>query len=180
MRKLRRSVACGENTDISRAKLDIRSPQSTISVGRDCLIEGTLVTETAGSEIRIANNVYIGSGTILDCATSIIVEDDVLVSYGCILADSDNHSLRYSLRKHDLADWRQGKIDWSQHKRKSAPIRVSKGVWIGARVIILKGVTIGEGAVVGAGSVVSRDVPAWTVVAGNPARVVLEIPEDER
>ena len=55
------------------------------------------------------------------------------------------------------------------------PVIVGDNVWIGNRAIILPGVTIGDGAVVGAGSVVTRDVPARTVVAGNPARVVREL-----
>lgn len=54
----------------------------------------------------------------------------------------------------------------------SAPIKLEKSVWVAARAIILPGVTIGEGSVVGAGSVVSRDVPSWTVMAGNPAKLV--------
>ena len=60
--------------------------------------------------------------------------------------------------------------DWSVVN--SNPIKICDDVWIGMNVIILKGVTVGEGAIVGAGSVVTKDVPAWTVVAGNPARVV--------
>ena len=52
------------------------------------------------------------------------------------------------------------------------PITICDGVWIGARAIVLPGVTIGEGAVVAAGAVVTKDVPAWAVVAGNPAKVV--------
>lgn len=54
----------------------------------------------------------------------------------------------------------------------TAPITIGDGVWIGARAIILPGVTIGEGAVVAAGSVVTKDVAAWTVVGGNPAAVI--------
>ena len=54
----------------------------------------------------------------------------------------------------------------------SKDVTIEDNVWLGNRVIILPGVTIGEGAVVGAGSVVTKDVPAWTVVAGNPAKVV--------
>ena len=54
----------------------------------------------------------------------------------------------------------------------TAPITICDGVWIGARAIILPGVTIGEGAVVAAGAVVAKDVEPWTVVGGNPARVI--------
>ncbi|MDP5158573.1 MAG: hypothetical protein NWQ07_08360 [Flaviramulus sp.] len=68
--------------------------------------------------------------------------------------------------------------DWSNVK--SSPIVVKNKVWIGFNSIILKGVIIGEGAIVGAGSVVTIDVPDWTVVAGNPAKVIREIPENER
>lgn len=172
-----RHLSLGKNSDITGA-IEKRSPKSSISIGRDCLIHGHIVTETDGSEIWIGDNVFIGGGTVIDCVTQIVIGDDVLISYQCVLADSNNHSLSYSIRKRDLADWKMGRHDWS--KTKSAPIKISKGAWIGAHSIILKGVTIGEGAVVGAGTVVTKDVPAWTVVVGNPARVIREIPEDER
>lgn len=54
----------------------------------------------------------------------------------------------------------------------TAPITICDGVWIGARAIVLPGVTVGEGAVVGAGAVVTKDVAPWTVVAGNPAKFI--------
>ena len=54
----------------------------------------------------------------------------------------------------------------------SKPIKICNDAWIGMNVIVLKGVTIGEGAIVGAGSVVTKDVPAWSVVAGNPACII--------
>ena len=64
--------------------------------------------------------------------------------------------------------------------RREKPVLICDDVLIGCMAVILKGVTIGEGAIVGAGSVVTKDVPPWTIVAGNPARVIREIPEDER
>jgi len=168
----------GQNTDVPGV-VEKRVEGGEISFGDDCLIEGYLVTETSESRLRVGNNVYIGGTTIVDCTLSIEIEDDVLISYQGILADSDNHNVRASIRRRDLADWKDGrKHDWSVSPR--APIRICKSAWIGARVIILKGVTIGEGAIIGAGSVVTKDVPAWSVAAGNPARVIRQLREDER
>ena len=63
---------------------------------------------------------------------------------------------------------------------KISPVRINDRAWLGFNSIILKGVTIGEGAIIGAGSVVTKDVPAYTIVAGNPARIIQEIPLNER
>jgi acetyltransferase-like isoleucine patch superfamily enzyme len=159
--------------------IDKRAVNSRIDIGSECLIEGGLVTETDESRIQIGDNVFVGGGSIIDCVVSVIIENDVLISYDCLLADSDNHSVRYSLRKKDLSDWKSGgKHDWNTTISK--PILISKGAWIGARTIILKGVTIGEGAIIGAGAVVTKDVQPWTIVAGNPAKLIREIPESER
>ena len=169
-----RIAECGEGTDFL-GTADKRALGGIIKVGRECMICGDLVTETSESKISIGDNVFIGGNSLLDCALSIILENDVLVAYQCILADSDNHSLKASVRKGDLALWKKGLHDWSTTE--SAPIRICRGAWLGARVIILKGVTVGEGSIVGAGSVVTRDVPPWTVAAGNPAKIVKQISE---
>lgn len=170
--------SCGKNSSI-KGVIDKRHKDSKITVGENCLIEGVLVTETKESSISIGNNVYIGGETTLDCVNNIVIEDDVLISYQCILTDSDNHSLKYSIRKSDLADWKnERKHDWSTTK--SCPIKICRGVWIGVRSIILKGVIIGEGAIVGAGSVVTKDVPPYTIVAGNPAKIIRELTLNER
>ena len=69
-----------------------------------------------------------------------------------------------------------GSHDFTSHDFSfvTEPITIDTHAWVAARAIILKGVHIGEGAVIGAGSVVSRDVPPWTVVTGNPAKIVRE------
>lgn len=169
-------ITLGENS-VLKGFIDRRSLKSSITIGSDCMVSGSLITETDESKIIIGNNVFIGANTIIDCVVSIQIEDDVLISYQCILADSDNHSIDYNIRKKDLSDWREGKHDWKTTKSK--PILISKGAWIGARAIILKGTTVGEGSIVGAGAVVTKDVPAWTVVGGNPARVIKEIERSE-
>lgn len=174
----KKAASVGINTSL-QGTIDIRRLGGRVVVGNDCLVQGTLVTETMTSLVSIGNNVFVGGSTIIDCVQSIAIADDVLISYGCVISDSDNHSVRYSIRKKDLADWRNGNgHDWDTTITK--PVIICKGVWIGTNTIILKGVTIGEGAVIGAGSVVTKDVPPYTVVAGNPAKVIRELAPDER
>lgn len=101
---------------------------------------------------------------------------------GMYIYDHNAHSLDYASRIYDIQKEREDfhanrnfgfSKNWSPVK--SAPIKICNKVWIGFNAIILKGVTIGEGAVVAAGAIVTKDVPEWTVVAGNPAVVVKKI-----
>lgn len=151
-----------------------RNYNSKITIGNDYFIEAYIALETDRSEIQIKDNVFIGRSAIVDSVKSICIDSDVLISYKYLIS-SNNHSISYSIRKNDLMEWRNAnQHDWSTTL--SEPIRICKG----ARSIILKGVTIGESAVIGAGSVVTKDVPPWTIVAANPVRVIKEIPENER
>lgn len=108
--------------------------------------------------VCIGNNVGV-SGATISARSSITIGDNVLIGSGVLISDNDAHPLLASERN-----------DFS--RTQSAPVILEDDVFVGARAIILKGVKLGRGAVVGAGSVVSRDVPPNTVVAGNPAKVV--------
>src|SRR5436190_9359225 len=128
-RRLRALLILGENSEIS-GFVDKRAKGASIIVGNDCLIEGALVAETDQSQIQIGNNVYVGGQSTIDCVRSIVIEDDVLISYHCIIADSDNHSVLLSIRKKDLANWKQQhEHDWSTTP--TAPVRICHGAWIG-------------------------------------------------
>jgi acetyltransferase-like isoleucine patch superfamily enzyme len=168
-----RVTLVGDGTQLD-GLIDRRAAGAEINIGAHCLIQGQIVVERNESRVNLADRVLLGGGSIIDCALSVTVERDVLISYACVIADSDNHSLYPELRINDLTTWMDGRRhDWSHSEM--APIRICEGAWIGARSIILKGVTIGAGAVVGMGSVVTKDVPPRTVVGGNPARVIREI-----
>lgn len=113
-----------------------------------------------GSFIKIGNNVGI-SGSTLNATVGITIEDNVNIGSGCIITDTDSHPIDYDER-----------VANNKEATNKAPILVREGAFIGARSIILKGVTIGKHSIVGAGSVVSKPVPDNCIVAGNPAKVI--------
>jgi acetyltransferase-like isoleucine patch superfamily enzyme/SAM-dependent methyltransferase len=133
----------------------------------------TVSFDRPGAHVRIGNRTFIGR-SMLVAAEGIEVGDDVLVAWGCTFADHDSHSLDFEERRSDVENWLVGKKDWT-HVRRS-PVKIGDKAWIGFNTIVLKGVEIGEGAVVAAGSVVTKDVAPWTLVAGNPAKFVKDLP----
>jgi acetyltransferase-like isoleucine patch superfamily enzyme len=149
----------------------------TLTVGNNSIVHATLAFERPKAKISIGEESFIGRSHLVS-ASEIVVGDHVLISWGVSIVDHNSHSLVYSERAGDVLDWQRGKKDWSIVNTK--PICIGNKAWIGFNAIILKGVTIGEGAIVGAGSVVTKDVPAWTIVGGNPAKVIRTIPEHER
>ena len=162
----------GNNSSLV-CRIEKRNKNSKIYVGNDCLINGRLVTEIEGSLIDIKDNVFIGGNTIIDCKQQITIEKDVLVSYECVIFDHNSHSVISSERKNDLNDFKNNSLEWE--KVKSKKILIKKNAWVCARSMILKGVTIGEGSIVAAGSVVTEDVPDYSLVAGNPAKFIKKV-----
>jgi acetyltransferase-like isoleucine patch superfamily enzyme len=113
-------------------------------------------------------------GAIFMCAESIRLGQRVIVSYNVTIADSDFHPLDPAARKQDaIANAPQG--DRSHRPIVlTQPVVIEDDVWVGIGAIILKGVAVGRGARIGAGAVVTSDVPAGVVIAGNPAQIVPE------
>jgi acetyltransferase-like isoleucine patch superfamily enzyme len=167
----------------SQANFEIRSKEKNeyIKIGKDCVINGTYVIENNNLSINIGDRTFIGGGLFISIK-GIEIGSDVMFSWGCTVMDNDAHSLNWRYRVNDVLDWKRGLEkgvngqfkDWSMVE--SAPVHILDKAWIGFNVIILKGVTIGEGAMVAAGSVVTKDVPPYTLVGGNPARIIKELP----
>ena len=103
----------GKNSDLF-CRLDKRNKNSIINIGNNCLINGRIVTETKNSSIVIKNNVFVGGKTIIDCKDEIIIEDNVLISYECIIADHDSHSLISNKREDDLTRFKKGAMRWEE------------------------------------------------------------------
>lgn len=96
---------------------------------------------------------YINNNATIDCFHSITIGNDVVISKGVTIRDSDNHTI-------------------SGNQIISAPITIGNNVWVGLNVTILKGVNIGNGAVIAAGAVVTKDVSENTLVGGVPAKLI--------
>ncbi len=162
--------------------LELHAPQNGhtyLSIGEKSMIDSSFVFETESGHISVGNRVHIGGGTQLISRDGITIGNDVIIAWNCTIYDHNSHSVLWEERKDDVTlEWESAKSgnsplcnkNWSVVK--SAPIHICDKAWLGFGVTVLKGVTIGEGAVVAAGSVVTKDVPPYTVVGGNPAAVI--------
>ena len=134
------------------------------SVGRDVWIEPDFRCEF-GRNIRIEDNVYINFGcVILDCAEVTIGANALLgPNIGLYAVNHSNDPIE-----------RTAGVCYGK------PIHIGRDVWMGGNAVVLAGVTIGDGSVIGAGSVVTKDVPAGVIAAGNPCRVIREIDDRDK
>jgi acetyltransferase-like isoleucine patch superfamily enzyme len=153
------------------------APGARISVSEGALVEAHIVAERPGAVVEIGTHTFIGSSAIT-CAKRVTIGPRVLIAWGCGITDHDSHSLDWRTRRDDAERWTRGEKDWSGVA--IAPVTIEEGAWVGMHAIILKGVTIGARSVVAAGSVVVRDVPPDTLVAGNPARAIRRLNEKIR
>lgn len=172
-------VVIGAGSKLNSATLSAREPKGcSLAIGAESNVEASLVFERADARIAIGSRTHVGGGTLIAAASSIEIGDDVLIAFDALIMDHNSHALKFNERRHDVRDWIRGTKDWSTVA--ITPVKISDKAWIGVRAMILKGVTIGEGAIVGAGSIVTRDVPAWTIVGGNPAQVIRPLTDEER
>lgn len=115
-----------------------------------------------GKRITIGDHVGI-SGATLCAVEDILIGNNVMIGSGVVITTTDSHPIHWEARR------------LNTEPPASAPVVIGNDVFIGARAIILKGVTIGDGAVIGAGSVVTKSIPPRVIAAGNPAKVIRAI-----
>jgi acetyltransferase-like isoleucine patch superfamily enzyme len=145
-----------------------------IVIGANSRILGQLIVLAHGGSIRIGESCFIGETSRIWSAASIVIGDRVLISHNVNIHDYNAHSMSAHHRRLHIDE-----IFTTGHPKHlddvaSAPIVIEDDVWIGFNSTILRGVSIGRGAVVSAGSFVTKDVAPYTVVFGNPARVIGE------
>lgn len=174
LRKLQ-AVAQVKGDLIVNSATSITNPggiNDNVKIGEHCTFFGTIYA-LFGGHVIIGNNTYVGTKTYLMAKERITIGNDCIIANDVIVCDNNNHPIEPEkrLEMSRCADYLSDE-KWTWIYADSAPIVVEDNIWIGRRAMIMKGVTIGKGSIVGAGAVVTHDVPEFTVVAGNPAKVV--------
>lgn len=149
---------------------------NNIDIGSNCHIRGQLLVYPYAGEIKIGDYCYVGEGSRLWSESCITIGDRVLIAHNVDIHDSNDHPIDYKERhKHYCDILSVGFLD--KYNLCSQPVTIEDDVWIGFGAAIMKGVTIGKGGIVAAHSVVTKDVPPYSVVAGNPAQIIKKLGE---
>lgn len=151
------------------AKVDNSQSRENIHIGKNTHIRGQFLVFKYGGSIKIGNNCYIGDGTRIWSGESITIGDNVLISHNVSIVDTNAHEIDYKERASRYKELIKNGAWDSKGSIITNPIIIKDNAWISFGAIILRGVTIGEGSIVAAGAVVTKDVPPFTIVAGNPA-----------
>lgn len=145
-------------------KRDAIIRQVFAEVGENCYLEPPVYANW-GCNVHVGNHFYSNFSLTLVDDTDIYIGDSVMIAPNVTLATA-GHPIDPSLRERIY--------------QYNLPIHIGNRVWIGAGAVILPGVTIGDDSVIGAGSVVTKDIPAGVVAVGNPCRVLREIGERDK
>lgn len=139
--------------------------RGTLKLGNEVKLEAPIrriyFNVWPGAELILGDEVEVNDGARFDCTCSVQIGDRVRVGFGAVILDNHFHTIEDRLLR-----------------PAGQPVVLEDDVWVAANTMILAGVRVGEGSVVAAGSVVPRDVPPLSVVAGSPARVIEELDPD--
>ncbi len=135
-------------------------------IGEGCYIEPPLHANMGGKYIHFGKNVYVNFNATFVDDTHIYVGDYTMLAPNVVIATA-SHPILPSLRGEKALQF-------------NTPVKIGKNCWLGAGVIVLPGVTIGDNTVIGAGSVVTKDIPANVVAVGNPCKVLRPISERDK
>ncbi len=165
-------IACMEKLyDYNRTRPSEKEKRAALlremfaEIGEGCYIEPPLHSNFGGHHVHFGKNIYANYGLTLVDDTHIYVGEGTMFAPNVIVATAA-HPILPELRERGL--------------QYNMPVHIGRNCWLGAGVIVLPGVTIGDNSVIGAGSVVTRDIPADVVAVGNPCRVLRPIGERDR
>lgn len=133
-------------------------------IGEGCYIEAPFHANWGGKHVHLGSHVYVNYNLTLVDDTHIYIGDHVMIAPNVVIA-TGTHPIHPGLRRKEA--------------QYNLPVHIQDNVWLGAGCLVMPGVTIGENSVIGAGSVVTKDIPANVVAVGNPCRVLRDISEKD-
>lgn len=151
---------------------NLKKDKNSILIGENTHIRGELVIWPYAQILSIGNNSFVGRGSVIRAGEKILIGNNVLISHNVTIIDSDSHEINHIERADSFLNMIKLGHPQNPGNVVTSPIIIQDHVWISYGVAVLKGVTIGKGAIIGANSVVTKNVEPWTVVAGNPAKVI--------
>jgi len=155
---MHRHARIGSGCDIGRNFRLIMAPNANVRIGPQCSFD-------RGTTLEVSGTIDIGADTILGHHCTIAARLSVIIGRDCLIGEL------VSIRDHDHASAHTG-IPMRLQGEAISPVRIGNDVWLGAKVTVLPGVSIGDGAIVGANAVVTSDLPPGSVAVGVPARII--------
>ena len=140
-----------------------------VAIGKHCALRGLLRIEPTGS-LTIGDHCYIGDDTLISVNTGVTIGNDVAIAHGVQIFDNTSHPIDWQERQRHTRGILTG--TGSDARFPGRPVTVGENVWLGTNCLVRAGVSIGARSIVSAMAMVTEDVPADVIVAGNPAQVV--------
>ncbi|MHA4808295.1 acyltransferase [Flavitalea flava] len=173
-KKLLNQIGIIDETAIISPESGIYNNQNNrekIRIGEKTYIIGDLCVFKHGGEISIGSYCFIGPHSKVWSSRKISIGNRVLISHNVNIHDNISHPLNSGERHLDFANFLENGLSGSL-QLPEAEVIIEDDVWIGFNCVILKGVTIGKGAIIGANTLISKDIPPYAVVVGNPAKII--------
>ena len=171
----RKNSVCGKDTTFGymASCMNQTGIKTAIQIGNYCDIHAIISVQGKG-KIHIGDYTTIRGNSTVGGVELISIGSHVIISNNVHIYDNNNHPTSPRVRWEMCENGFYGSI-WNWTESESKPVIIEDNVWIGERSTILKGVTIGHGSIIACDSVVTRDVPAYSIAAGNPANVVKQL-----
>ena len=172
LRKFRHNSVLGTNFSVLKTARchNFTLDRNRILIGNNVELGAKLIVVGDG-KISIGHNTTIRYNSVLLSTIGIYIGNNVIISSDVVIYDNNTHPISPAKRLEMTSNGFYGKL-WSNVQAEKKEVYIEDNVWVCQRVMIMKGVRVCKGSVIAAGAVVTKDVPPYSVVAGNPAKVV--------
>lgn len=168
-----KNASCGKTLKVGPFSNCVCKYNGKILIGNNCEINGVIYAYGKG-KISIGDNTFINTSTFIGAMDSITIGSHVIIASNVKIYDNNNHPTSPK-KRWEMCDKGFHNELWEWKDVVHKPVIIEDNVWIGEYSTILKGVVIGKGAIVASHSVVVKDVPPFSIVAGNPGKVVKKL-----